>query len=100
MKILTDNDGDVIFFNKENIKQISRIFIQKDKIQFNIFWLDGTNNGFSFMYDMYETPKDILISKIEKVRLDLIKELNDGKVPALLFPEINLKKPETNSNAK
>lgn len=90
MKILTDNDGDVIFFNVDRIKRISRIEERTDKVMFGVDWLDGTANTFSFNYNDYNMKKELLINKVRKIREDIVKDLNGGKTPELMFPEINL----------
>lgn len=91
---IEDNDGDVLFLSKQNVKCIKRVEETDTDASFEIQFNDSSSTYISFYFQNYNMEKDQLVGRVKLMRSELIKNINDGKEPDIMFKEINLKKSE------
>lgn len=89
--VFIDNDGDAIDLN--SIASISRILEDGDNYLIEIKYVCGDTACLSFKFDDYaSSSKEVLLNKINKIRMDIIKKWNNDQDPTVFFNKINLTK--------
>lgn len=89
---IEDNDGDVLYLTNQNVKAIKRIEVNDVDVSFEIQFNDGTSTYITFYFENYTIEPQQLEARVSLIRSELVKKLNEGKEPEIMFKEINLKK--------
>lgn len=89
---IEDNDGDVLYLTNQNVKAIKRIEVNDVDVSFEIQFNDGTSTYITFYFENYTIEPQQLEARVSLIRSELIKKLNAGNEPEIMFKEINLKK--------
>ena len=92
MLCIEDNDGDVLYLTNQNVKAIKRIEVTDTDVSFEIQFNDGTSTYITFSFENYTIEPIQLEARVSLIRSELVKKLNEGKEPEIMFKEINLKK--------
>lgn len=89
---IEDNDGDILYLTNQNVKAIKRIEVYDTSVSFEIQFNDGTSTYITFYFENYTIEPKQLEARVSLIRSKLIKKLNAGNEPEIMFKEINLKK--------